>query len=267
MYSLDGVALANPTYGWSFKRDSEPWVSRGLDRPDFNASNRDGTIAVRGHVTTPAVTLVVRAPDSTVEGLRRLLRLGTSLTKTSDPTIALNVQIVTLTHETIRVAGGGQHQLTAVYRIAPHVWWRDVATTDYSIALPQAGAGAANANVCTATTGAVHDALITVSGEVTNPRIAGKNGTWVEWEGTVWDGQWLRIDTATGRAWFGTSLDKWGDTSQEVTSQINSGAYPYFLELFPTSTGSAGCAITLSWDTVGPKGGLVVVRACNAYDR
>lgn len=266
MYSIDGVALQNPTYGWRFKLSSEPWVSRGIDRPDFNASNRDGTIAVRGHVTTPALTIVARAPGSTVEQLRRLLRLGTAFSLTADPSKTLNVQIVTLTHQTITPAGAGIHELTAVYRVAPDVWWRDVATTDWTANLAVQGQGAANMTVLDRTSGHVTDALIVVSGGVNNLRLTGVNGTWMEYDANL-NGQWARFDATRGQVYVGSIGDGQDVWSQGLDSgsALNTGAYPYFLELQPASTGAAACTLGLSWTAV-TAATTVTLRARNAYD-
>lgn len=268
MYSIDGVALQNPANGWRFKRTSEPLVGRGIDRPDFNASNRNGTVAVRGHVTTPTVTLVVTAPGSTREALSRLLRRGVSVTLTSDPSVVLNVQILTLTPVTITPAGGGIYELTAVYRVAPDVWWRDAATTDYVFTVPSAGAaGAANVDVLDGTSGSVQDALILVQGGMVNPKFTGGNGTWVSYVGTCPTN--LLIDTKTGRCYSTVSGDHWNLSNPgvvEKTAYLNSGPYPYFLELFPASTGPASCTLGVSWDSV-PGPATVTVRAANAYDR
>lgn len=269
MYSIDGAALSDPSKGWRFKRTSEPLVARSLDRPDFNASNRDGTIAVRGHITTPTVTLVVTAPGSTKEALARLLRMGTSITLTSDPSIALNVQILTLTPVTITPAGDGIYEYTAVYRVAPDVWWRDVATTDWSATIPQsASPGAANLECLVGTSGHVTDALVVIEGTIDTPRISGMNGTWMEYS-THLTACWIRLDAATGRCWFGTvssGSDPWTDTGSDYTNLLNTGPYPYFLELAPTSTGPASATLGISWNSVGANT-TVTVRARNAYDR
>lgn len=268
MYSIDGVPLQNPGNGWRFKRTSEPWVSRGHDRADFNASNRDGTLSVRGHVTTPTYTLVATAPGSTVERLRKLMRLGTSVTLTSDPTVVLNVEVLTLGHRTVTPAGGGVYELTAVYRVAPDVWWRDAATTDWVSTIPSsASPGSANMTVVTATTGHITDAVILLQGTIDTPRLSGSSGSWIEYSSTL-TGRWLRFDTAEGRAWFGTigdGLDPWTDTSDEYTRLVNSGAGPYLLELAPAST-SDGSTLSVSWKSVGAPT-TVTVRARNAYDR
>lgn len=268
MYSIDGVPLANPSLGWRFSRTSEPGVSRTLSRPDFNAANRDGTISVRGHVSTPTVTLVARAPGSSVETLRRLMSRGTTLTLTADPSISAGVEALSLGHRTITPAGGGLHEITVVYRI-PAVWWRDVATTDWSSTIPASGtAGAANMQVLTATSGAVRDALVVVQGSITNPRISGANGTWMEYT-THLTSCWARFDAARGRLYFGTNSsgsDPFTDGSTDYTNLLATGPYPYFLELQPASTGDPACTLGISWDSVeGPT--TVTVRARNAYDR
>lgn len=273
MYSLDGVALANPTYGWRFKRASEPWIGRSLDRPDLNASNRDGTVKVRGHVTTPTFPLTVTAPGESVEALRRLMRLGATLTRTADPSVYLDVQMVSMSHSTLLPSAadgtGGLHQVACVYR-APGVWWRDVATTDYSAVVPMGsgGAGSASMSVLTGSTGAVQDAVIVAKGDLTDLRLAGRNSTYVQIAGQWPYGDGLRIDTAKGRAWSCslTTADVWTDTQHEITDQLQTGAYPYFLELFPPSTGAAASTLTLTW-SAATKDTTVIVRAANAYDR
>lgn len=266
MYALDGVPLQNPALGWRFKRTSEPWIGRSLDRPDFNTSNRDGTIRVRGHVTTPTFALTVTAPHSSVEALRRLLRLGGSLTRVDDPGVALGVQMVSMSHVTITPAGGEVHEVTAVYR-APEVWWRDVNTNDWTSTIPtHSGAGSATMNVLTSTTGAVQDALVLVEGGGTGLTVAGRAGTYMRYNQSIWQ-QWVRFDAAAGKAWFGTQGDgnEWTGGS-DATGNLDTGAYPYFLELYPDSTGAPGALLTVSWASITMPT-TVTVRAKNAYDR
>lgn len=267
MYSIDGVPLQNPGLGWRFKRGSEPWVSRSFNRADFNAANRDGTVSVRGNIATPTLTLVVQAPGTSIEALRRLLRLGSSLTLTSDGSAALTVEAMTVTHRTVTPAGGGLYEVTVVYR-CPEVWWRDVSTTDWSATIPTNGsAGAASLSVLTKSTAPVHDALVVVQGGIVNARLAGQGGSWLQYSESIY-GQWVRMDTTRGRCWFGVvgSTDPWADTSSEATAHLDTGAYPYFLELVPASTGAPGAALTVSFDKV-TQPTTVTVRARNAYDR
>lgn len=273
MYSIDGVALANPALGWRLDRASEPKVARSFTRTDFNGAGRDGTVSVRGYTPTPTVTLVVRAPDSTVEQLTQLLMLGRTLTKTATPGMVLGIELMTLTPVTVAVAGGGVTAITAVFRV-PGVYWRDAATTDWTATLPYSGTGhsapgSANMAVLSASTAPVRDALILVTGTANNLKIAGQNGTWVSFTAdtpSTGSGGGLLIDAARGRCWTNPSNDLWGEAgANDSTGSLNTGAYPYFLELAPSST-APGATLALSWSYT-TEAVHVTVRAKNAYNR
>lgn len=268
MYALDGVPLQNSTYGWRFKRSSEPKVARSVDRADFNASNRDGTTVVRGHLATPTLPLTVSSPGTNLERLVLLMSLGTSLTLASDPSASLYVQAVTVTTVTVSAAGDGLYEVTAVYR-APQVWWRDAAPTTWTSAglATTSSPGAVSLAILPATTGWVTDAQVLITGGFDTPRVAGKNSTWMQYSTTIY-GQWVRFDATKGKAYFGTigdGADPWTGGS-DATSHLDTGAYPYFLELGPSSTGP-GCSLTLSYNRVTWANSTVAVRASNAYRR
>jgi hypothetical protein len=266
VYSIDGIPLVYPELGWRFKRGSEPSTSRSFNRADFNASNRDGTVSVRGNQATPTLTLVATAPTATVEGLRRLFRLGSRVTLTANGSTFIAVEAMTVTHRTITPAGPGLHEITVVYR-CPDVWWRDVNPTDWSASLSVTrSAGAANLTVVSSSSAAVTDALVVVQGGVAAPRIAAQNGSFMQLEANLL-GSWVRFDTVRGRCWVGNNgLDPWNDTSNEQTSALDTGAGPYYLELAPTSAGPSGATLTVSWDSVVIQS-AITVRARNAYDR
>ena len=66
MYSIDGIPLQNPTYGWRLKfAGTNPWSPRSNTLVDFNSSGRDGTIQVRGYIATPTIPLVIDSPSPT----------------------------------------------------------------------------------------------------------------------------------------------------------------------------------------------------------
>ncbi len=263
MYSIDGVPLQNPALGWRLKRTSEPRVSRSSHRADFNAANRDGTISVRGSLATPTVTLTVSSPDANLEPLRLLLRAGASLTRTADPSRVLAVESMTVTPRTVTPAGGGITEVTVVYR-CPGVWWRDAAVTEWDTTIPAStSAGSAVMQVLTSSSAPVQDALVVVNGSITNPRVTGANGTWMQYRGAITQ-VYVRFEAATGRAYAGSSGNEWTDTGNDITGYIDTGAYPYFLELAPSST-APGCALTVSWDSV-TQNTVVSVQARNAYD-
>lgn len=262
MYSIDGVALQNPTYGWRLKLGgTNPWAGRAQSLVDFNASGRDGTVQVRGFVTTPTVTLVVDSPAAYVDDLRQLFRLGASLSKTATPTIAAVVDLVSLQTDPVRLAGadGGLFRTTAVLRL-PEVYWRDVATTDTTAtALTSSGQ---TVTVYTASTGPIRDALITVKGSVTGLAITASAGTFFSYAPNVPSGTYLTFDAKTGRAWTGGSA--FAQTT-EVTGSIANGPGPYYLELAGTSSpANLGTGLVVTYTSAS--GATVQVRARNAYD-
>lgn len=259
MYSIDGVALHNPTYGWRFKQPSNPWSGVSRQLVDFNSSGRDGTIQVRGYSTTPTITLVVDTPLTYLDDLRQLFRLGATLTLTADASRGATVELVTATVETLMQAGTGLYRVTAVMRL-PGVYWRDTATTDYGpTTLTSSGQ---TVTVFTPSTAPVRDALISVKGSITGLAVAGSLGTYFSYAPNVPAGSYLTFDATLGRAWTGSSV--FAQTT-EVTGSIANGPGPYFLECVGTSNpGSPGSPLTVTWTAMS--GGTVTVRGRNSYD-
>jgi hypothetical protein len=270
MYSIDGVPLQNTANGWRLKRSSEPRVSRSFTRATFQAAGRDGTASVRGYAPAPTMTLVVSTPAAGLEALLQLMTLGGSVSLTADPGKVYAVEAITVTPVTIAIAGTGVYEVTAVYRI-PGVWMRDAATTDWIGQLAaNAGVGSVNLAVLTASSAPVRDAKILVQGAIASPKFLAQNGTWVSFTGTTptqANGGALMIDTARSRCWVNPSGgDLWGTAgAYDQSGSLNFGAYPYALELAPSST-ALGATLTLSWASVNEPA-TVTIRAANAYNR
>lgn len=264
MYSLDGVPLQNPAYGWRLKRASEPYTQLTQDIADFNSSNRDGTIDVRGRLTTPTLTLVVTAPQATLSALLGLMRAGTTLARTADPSKTASVDMVSMQTDTLTPAGGGLYQVTAAYRI-PGVFWRDASSTDQVCAFGQSSNTGFQFTVLTASTAPVRDAVLSVKGPISSVVLAGANSTYIQYAHAVASGHYLVVNAISGRAWDGT--DPWSVTgATEVSGDIASGAYPYFLELAPnTNPGIDGALLAVSWAGATAGTSQVTVRAKNAY--
>lgn len=260
MYSIDGIALDNTAYGWRVKQATKPLTPQSHELLDFQASGRDGTIQVRGHISTPTVTLVVTSGGTHLEALRRLLRLGAVLTVTSDSSKQATCELVSFVVDPVRTVGDGLYQITAVLRL-PGVFWRDAATSDYGpTTISTSGQ---TVTVFGGTTGAVRDALVTVGGAITGLTVQGAYGTYFSYTPALPSGTFLTFDSKSGRAWTGSSA--FAETT-EVTGQIGNGPGPYFLELAPDSNPAhSGTPLIVTGSSMS--GATVTVRGAGAYDR
>ncbi len=262
MYSLDGVALQNPTYRWRLKLNgTNPFVPISRSLVDFNASNRDGTVQVRGFTTTPTVTLVVTTPDAYLSDLKQLLRLAATLTLTADTSKALTVELVSQSAQRLTVAGGGIWQVTAVFR-APAVFWRDASlpADQGPTAITSSGQ---TFSLFTPSSAPIRDALICVKGSITGLVVSGANQTYFGYSPNVPTGTYLTFDSSTGRAYTGLSAFA---LTNEVTVNITNGRGPYFLELDGSSNpASPGLALQVAY--LSASSPTLTVRGKNAYDQ
>lgn len=250
MYSIDGVALKNPTYGWRVKlAGTNPFGGRSNNLADFNASGRDGTVQVRGFIATPTITLVIDTPMAYLDDLLQLLRLGSTLTFTADATKSITCELVSASTTPVVVAGtsamtsnAGQFRVTAVLRL-PGVYWRSVSTT--SPAATTLTASGQVINVFTASTAPVRDALVSVKGSITGLAVLASNGTYFSYAPNVPSTSYLTFDASSGRAWTGTAAFA---KTTEVTGSIQNGPGPYFLEFNgQSSPANLGTPVTVTY--------------------
>lgn len=123
MYSLESVALDNPTYGWTVQAASRPVGEFAREVVSVAAPMRDGVAA--GTVSSfvaPVRTLVVRTPGVNLEALLALLDAGGTLRRSGSSRI-LPVETLNVTPVELPTVAS-LFEVTWTYR-APRVFWRD----------------------------------------------------------------------------------------------------------------------------------------------
>lgn len=257
-YAIDNVSLTNGIYGWALEETTSPYVPHSHSLVDFNTSGRDGTVQIRGFVSTPTITLSVTTPSANHDLLRQLMTLGSILSSVSDSSRSLTIEAVTITSVPLSTSGD-LIQVIGVFRV-PKVYWRDVNPTTYGpTALSTTGQ---TVNVFGPSTAPVRDALICVAGSITGLAVQASLGTYFSYAPNVPAGQYLTFDAASGRAWTGTT--PFAKTT-EVTTNIQNGPGPYFLECVGTSNPyNLGTNLIVTWSSAS--GATIRAQGANAYN-
>lgn len=232
MFSLNGIALDNAELDWKVLAGTTVLTEIGVERPDLVIGQQDGNLAgLFGRAAASPIVIKVRTPRTYESALRAVFRRpGLVLTDSNLPGLEAVVELRSLS-----AAGYGAAEelvdLTAVLGL-PGVFWRDVATATSPLAA-LTGSGQA-VTVMAGLSAPVRDAIVRLRGGLTSPRVQDSNGSWIQYNASIPGGQYLRFESATGRAFLTTS-DTWtGGT--EVTTAVGNGSGPYPLELTPYFT-------------------------------
>jgi hypothetical protein len=229
MYSANGLALDNPTFGWSLRGPSKPLVPVSVQAVALSLPGRDGVVGgLRAPLEPPTLVLMVQTPRANLETLYALFRApSVRIALTANPSKVLDCELLSITPD-----GYGDADaivdVTAVLR-APGVFWRDL--SDTTAAATALSTATVEANFLTGLSAPVRDAIIRVRGGVTGLNVLDSGGSSFGYAPNVPSGQWLRFHTDTGRA-FTTTTDTWtGGT--EVTGALTNGPGPYTFEMVP----------------------------------
>jgi len=162
------------------------------------------------------VSLLVETPREHLETLLEVAASATALTRTADSSRTAALEFVAAP---LVGFGDGDELVEArlVYRL-PGVFWRD--TTETTSSAVTLSAASVDVDVMPDLSAPVQDALVRVKGAVTGLRVTDEStGAWFDYSGTLTSSEYLRFDSATGRAWV-TSSDVWkGGT--EVSGAID----------------------------------------------
>lgn len=259
MHSINGVQLDDPARGWVELDLSELVAGTAISRPSLTRPGIDGSVPMPGTLDTPAVAVAVSCRKSALATLRAVflqptLNLGRAGTY---GTAVAELKAITA----VPVTGGTdpEMEVKAVLEL-PGVWYRgDVET----FTKPLAAASEA-LSVFPGITGKVTDALVRFTG-CTDPKATDAAGSFVAYTGTIADGAWLRIDTATGRGWT-TTTDVWTGGTEVDPLALTFGKGPGFLTITPSFTDPATRAGALTVTTTARTAGATAsIQGRNAY--
>ncbi|WP_102193214.1 hypothetical protein [Microbacterium aurantiacum] len=124
MYSVNGVPLDNPVFGWILRAPTEPLSSFTFDRASMERAGRDGVVAGLPATTGPvSLRFIVQTPRANLETLIAVFAAGGVLAVTANT--GREVSYETLSH-TPTGHGPADAVVDATFLIRlPSVFWRD----------------------------------------------------------------------------------------------------------------------------------------------
>lgn len=227
MYSVNGIPLDNDMLGWEMLAPSEPLSSLQFRRSRSNRPGRDGVAPAPGARGQTSLKFTVRTP---YENLPTLLELFASpelkIRELARPGWTATAGLASSTPE-LHYPHPNLYSHSFIVEV-PEGCWRGPSTTSPLVDAAPAGA------LVTAFPGIsapVQDAVVRIRGPIQDPQVLDSSGAWVALTGTIPAGQFVRFDSATGRAWLTTS-DSWtGGT--EVSGLIDYGGPRSVFEVTP----------------------------------
>lgn len=257
MYTLDGVALDNPTLGWTLQWASVPDIAVTMERPEVVIPGLDGVPQMPGRMDAPPLTFVVRTGQAGRDALAALARRAKLAAKVASG-LVVPVELLTMSPDRLRTATP-TWDVTIVFRAGTA--WRDPSdTTSAAVSLASASQ---LATVMSGLSAPVRDAIIRVKGAVTGLLVTDSSGSWVSYGSSLPSGSYWRFDSATGRAYVTTS-DTWtGGT--EVTGATDWSDIGAAFTIAPSFTDPATRAGVLTVATSTRSGATVEVRGRRAY--
>lgn len=222
-YTLAGVKLTNPVYGWQELADTQYGTETSISRPEVLTPGRHGRLAGMPETyATPALRITVGTPKAHLEKLRALLAAGGTMSRDHLPGSA-TVETVSVGEPVL--VSTGFFTVTAIFEI-PGGFWRGPLTVwgqeaGVSMVMAAPGGSAPPSQL---------QALIPSGWK--NPSINDFTATsFMGWTGTVPSGKKLRMDTTTGRAYLVSGWDDDGDEVDPATLTFGSG--PAFFTVTP----------------------------------
>lgn len=260
LYSINGIALDDPARGWTVT-DSSEWVAGlSIARPSLTAPGVDGSLVMPGSVETPAISLVVSVPRSTLDDLRALLlQPQLNLGRAGTPG-AVYAELASLVPVRESIGDSPDFSAKVVLKL-PGVWFRGDVETSPSAALTADGQVV---RVFQGISGRITDALVRVT-DITNPMVADSAGSFMAYSGTVGPSQFLRMHAETGRAWL-TGTDTWAGGTEVDPLLVSYGMGPNFFAINPSFTDPSDRAgsLTVTASARGA-GAALAVQGRNAY--
>jgi hypothetical protein len=199
MYSINGVALTNSTYGWRLIGSSNIVPDYSVQNVSLNVPGRPGVLTTAQQpMDASPVVLKIQTPGANRERLVALMsQPSLILAKVSDPTRQVALELVTIANENFNAAER-LLEISFVLR-ANDVYWRDVSvSTDAAVSItstPQA-----LNSVMSGITAPVNDYLIRVGGSITGLRVTDSAGDYFEYLPNIPSGSYIIFDCATGKA-------------------------------------------------------------------
>lgn len=227
MYSIDGVALDNDTFGWILRAPTRPLSE--ISRRVFSQETpgRDGVETIPADVDAVPLKFVVQTTRANLATLVSLFFYGSVLSMTADSTKAVDFEYLSMSPVGY---GPADQTVDAEFMIRLNrAFWRDASesTTD-AVSLSSA---TVVTTFWSGMSAPVQDAIVRVKGANTTLRVEDSSGAWFTYGEALGGTEYLRFESETGRAYLTTS-DVWtGGT--EVSGDIDFGGPRGRFEILP----------------------------------
>lgn len=264
MYSINGVALDNPTLGWSVQAQTRALIGVSRRITNLEEPGRDGNTRLPVTTAPSRIRLVVRTPRSNLGALLALLG------STGDPYIALTSnparRAIFELLDAVPVGLTASDELVEVEALLslPGVYWRD--TNEVTLGPVAIGNAVQDIDVLPGITAPVADAMIYIGGAFDDVEFRDASGAWVRtikaWVGS---GSGLLYLAATGQAYRVNTSAPWTPVT-DVSDGIDTSGGPGFV-ITPRMVGSdpTNTKGTIRVTTTQQTGVQVRVRARGAY--
>jgi hypothetical protein len=259
MYSIRGLSLDNPAAGWELNAKTQTLTDLERELAAVRSPARDGVIPSAGPWSAPIWPLVMRVERRSQAALHALITGGNELTQ-GGFSIGYSFAGLSVLEDHL-IAG---YAIIAYSLRLDGVFWRGAARTTAATALAAASVPIQCFTEEGGLSAPVGDALVRVKGAVTGLQVTDSSGAWFTYTGPVIASQWLRFESATGRA-FLTTTDTWtGGT--EVSGAVDFGGPRGTFEIAPSwTTSPAERAGALTVATASRTSASVQVRGRAAY--
>ncbi|WP_417556168.1 hypothetical protein [Microbacterium sp.] len=253
---VNGVALDNSTFGWTFMRASVVVPALTKDRQGLRLAGRDGVVpGIPGTTRETVLRLVVEAPPSTRETLVTLFGDRGVITHDNGRVAAYEVSGVTP-----RDLDTAAPRTEVAFDVAvPGAFWRAASDATFSRALD---AASVQLSCWSGLSAPVQDAVVRIAGPATGSQVTDSSGAWVRMPDAA-AGQWVRFECATGLC-FRTTSDTWSGGT-DISGLVDYGGPRGVFEITPTFGGDPSARSGVITVATVTRGGSVQVRGRSAH--
>lgn len=196
MYSINGIALTNPSLGWKLRGPSKPLSAFTFNRPNVTSTGRDGVLPFIPSTVAPVtISLMVQTPRVNLEHLLALVDREGTLTLTASPTRSID-------YETLATSPTGYGDADEIVDVTftlrfPEPFWRDLAiSTSATFSL---SAGELEFQLWPGLSAPVGDVLVKARGPHSGLSLLDASGAWVNLPSCSAT-ETVVFDSATGEA-------------------------------------------------------------------
>lgn len=262
-YSINGVPLDNPGFGWLFRAPSKPLSQIVKEANSVIVPGVDGATALPSTVRPVTLRLMVQTPRVHLETLYALMLSPTlALSLTGLPGKSLDVEYLS---PTLDGYGDADAIVDAEFLVrANHPFWRaDTDVTSDSVAVGSASVVVA---VLPGMSAPVSDALIRVKGSISSLRVTDSGGSWFSYTGTVPADRWLMVVPEQNLARLQSVEGSWDDYDSDVSGNLDFWGPRGVFEITPhfTTDPSARSGV-LTVTSTARSGASIQVRGRSAH--